>query len=144
MGIMKRFAAVIHIVFVGASMSACTTAERPLPHKSSPDIHGSPSSSPGTEALPTIVHAGSMSLPWHIQHSDDTHNRISLSSHKEQCSVPYAATVEETTTPITITVHGSKNLERCTADMVTIVGYVQLTNPRGGGRSILHAAISSR
>lgn len=142
MGITKRFAVAAIIVFVGASTSACTTGRTPLPHDSSPGIQGSPSSTPGNEALPTTVHTGSTSLPWRIQRIDDAHNRIYLSSDKKQCSVPYASTVEETTTSITITVHGSKNQEPCPADMVTMVGYVQLTSPQGG-KSILHAAISS-
>lgn len=142
MGIPKRFAVAAIIVCVGAAMSACTTGRTPLPHDSLPGIQGSPSTNPGNEALPTTVHAGSTSLPWHLQHIDDAHNQIYLSSDKKQCSVPYAATVEETTTSIKITVHGSKNQKPCTADMVTIVGYVQLTSPVGG-RSILHTAISS-
>lgn len=142
MGIPKRFAVAAIIVFVGASTSACTTGRTPLPRDSSPGVQGSPSSVPGNEALPTTVQAGSTSLPWHLQRIDDAHNRIYLSSDKEQCSVPYAATVEETATSIKITVHGSKNQEPCTADIVTIVGYVQLTSTLGGS-SILHAAISS-
>jgi hypothetical protein len=141
MGITKRLAVVAIIVFLGASTSACTTGRTPLPRDSSPAIHSSPSSGTGNEAIPTKVHPGSTSLPWHIQRVDDAHNRIYLSSDKKQCSMPYASTVEETTTSVKITVHGSKNQEPCTADMVTLVGYVQLTSPLGG-RSILHAATS--
>jgi hypothetical protein len=141
-GITKRLAVAAIIVFIGVSMSACATGRTPLPLDASPGIQGSPSSAPGNEALPTTVRARSTSLPWHIQRIDDARNRIYLSSDKKQCSVPYASTVEETTTSIKITVHGSKNTEPCTADLVKIVGYVQLTSPLGG-RSILHAAISS-
>jgi hypothetical protein len=142
MGITKRFAVAAIIVFVAASTAACATGRTPLPHDSSPGIHGSPLLVSGNEAIPTTVHAGSTSVPWRLQRIDDAHNRIYLSADKKQCSVPYASTVEATTTSIKITVHGSKNQEPCTAEMVTLLGYVQLTTPLGG-RSVLHAAISS-
>jgi hypothetical protein len=143
MGITKRLAVAAIIVFIGVSTSACATRQPPLLRDSSPTIHSSPSSGTGDEALPTKVQPGSTSLAWHIQRVDDRHNRIYLSSDKKQCSTPYAATVEATTMSVKITVHGSKNQEPCSADKVTLVGYVQLTSPRGE-RSILHAAISSR
>jgi hypothetical protein len=143
MGITKRFAMVTVIVFLVASTPACTTGPTQLPRDLPPAIHSSPSSGAGDEALPMKVQPGSTSLAWHIQRVDDRHNRIYLSSDKKQCSTPYAATVEATTMSVKITVHGSKNQEPCSADKVTLVGYVQLTSPRGE-RSILHAAISSR
>ena len=142
MGITKRFVVTAIVVFIGLSTSACTSGQTPLPRDSSPTIHSSPSSGTGDEALPTNVHPGSTSLPWHIQRVDETHNRIYLSSDKKQCSTPYASTVEETTTTVTITMHGTKNQEPCTADMTTLIGYVQLTTALGE-RNILHAATSS-
>jgi hypothetical protein len=138
----KRLVVTAMIGFIGVSTSACTTGPSPLPRDSSPTIHSSPSSGAGNEALPTNVHPGSTSLPWHLQRVDDTHNRIYLSSDKKHCSTPYASTVEETTTSVTITMHGTKSQEPCTADMTTLVGYVQLTTALGE-RNILHAATSS-
>lgn len=142
MRITKRLVMTAMIGFIGVSTSACTTGQTPLPRDSSPTIHSSPSSGAGNEALPTNVHPGSTSLPWKIQRVDQTHNRIYLSSDKKQCSTPYASTVEETTTSVTITMHGTKSQEPCTADMTTLVGYVQLTTALGE-RNILHAPTSS-
>lgn len=88
-GITKRFAVSAIIVFLGASTSACTTGRTPLPHVSSPDIQGSPPSVVGNKALPTTVHPGSTSLPWHIQRIDDMRNRIYPSSDHKQCGVPH-------------------------------------------------------
>ena len=78
MGINKQLAVAAIIVFLGASTPACTTGRTPLPHVSPPGIQGSPSSAAGIEALPTTVHPGSTSVPWHIQRSGDMHNRICL------------------------------------------------------------------
>jgi hypothetical protein len=108
MRITKRFAVAVIIVFLGASISACTTGRAARPRESSPTNPSSPSSIAGNEALPTNVQPGSTSLPRHIQRIDDTHNRIYLSSDKKQCSMPYASTVQETTTSVTITVHGAR------------------------------------
>ena len=158
MGITKRFMTAVIVVFLVAGNSACTTGRTPLPQTSSPAIQASPSTGFGNkafptkvtpehlwQAFPTKVTPESTSLPWHLWHVDDVLHRIYLqsSNNNNQCSTPYAATVKETTTTVTITVHGSKKFQGpCTAQLDTIFGYVQLASPLGQ-RTILHAATSS-
>jgi hypothetical protein len=144
MGITKRLITAVSVVFLVVGTSACTTGRTPLPQTSSPAIQASPSPDFGNKAFLTKVTPESTSLPWHLWHVDDVLHRIYLqsSNNNNQCSTPYAATVEETTTSVTITVHGSKKFQGpCTAQLVTIFGYVQLASPLGQ-RTILHAATS--
>jgi hypothetical protein len=145
MGVTKRLMTAVMVVFLVVGTSACTTGRTPLPRTSSPAIQASSSPGFSNEAFPTKVTPESISLPWHLWHVDDVLHRIYLqsSNYNQQCSAPYAATVEETTTSVTITVHGSKRSQGpCTAQLDSIFGFVQLAGPLGQ-RSVLHAATSS-
>lgn len=126
------------VLIVG--LSACTTGRSaPPPDGAAPSK--APSASTIDNPLPTTVHADSTSLSWHVQRVDRARSRIYLWANKKECSTPFSATFTSTDTTVTITVHGSGNDDPCTSDMVTMVGFVQLTSPLGS-RRLLHANTS--
>jgi hypothetical protein len=71
---------------------------------------------------------------------DDEKNRIYLSAGQVSCAVPSVAHLQETPTEIIIAVAGlpssAPSDSPCTAQKVSLVGYVQLNGPVGGRRIV--------
>ena len=71
---------------------------------------------------------------------DNEKNRIHLSAGSVGCLVPHVVHLQETPTEIVIGVTGPSSGSPCTAQKVTLVGYVQLNGPVDGRRIVGNTA----
>lgn len=75
---------------------------------------------------------------------DNEANRIYLSAGQVSCAVPSVVHLQETATEIIIAVTGAQSSapfgSPCTAQKVSLVGYVQLNGPVGGRRIVGNTA----
>ena len=134
------------ILGVVAALSGCaptTTSPEPSPTASisRPGINVIPA--PTGVALPFITGSARSqpSLPWSLIRVDHTNNRIYLSADSAAlgCTTPIGVQLEETTQAVTIRVVGTSAESPCTAQMMTLIGYV-ITKAPIGSRHIEHAA----
>jgi hypothetical protein len=65
-------------------------------------------------------------VPWHLIRVDHQENRIYLSASSAGCTTPEKVRLTESTSSITITVTAQAPGEPCTAQHLTLVGYVQI------------------
>jgi hypothetical protein len=70
-------------------------------------------------------------LPWSLVRVDRDLNRIYLAASNSGCVTPTKVRIEETSTSITLTVVGVGGKEPCTAEGVTMIGYVTPKSPIG-------------
>lgn len=102
--------------------------------KTSPSIHAI---SPFANRLPTDSSAATgETVPWTLVRIDNEKNRIYLSAGQIGCAVPSVVHLQETPTEIIFTVTGPPSGSPCTAQKVSLVGYVQLNDPIGGRRIV--------
>lgn len=73
-------------------------------------------------------------LPWHLIRLDLNENRVYLSASSVMCTTPEKVRLIETASEIKISVTGTRRSEPCTAQSITLVGYVQLGSI--GGRQV--------
>jgi hypothetical protein len=71
---------------------------------------------------------------------DNEKNRIYLSAGQVSCAVPAVVHLEETPTEIILAVTGLLSGEQCTAQKMSLIGYVQLNGPVGGRRIVGNTA----
>ena len=108
------------------------------PAKTSPSIHAI---TPLANRLPTDSSAATgETVPWTLVRVDDEKNRIYLSAGQVSCAAPSVVHLQETPTEIIIAVAGlpssAPSDSPCTAQKVSLVGYVQLNGPVGGRRIV--------
>jgi hypothetical protein len=77
-------------------------------------------------------------LPWSLVRVDRSNNRIYLSSTSVMCTVPTKVHLSESSASITISVIGDSSAAPCTAQNLTMIGYVVTQTPIGD-RTIQHA-----
>ena len=70
-------------------------------------------------------------LPWSLVKVDRDLNRIYLTASSSDCVLPKKVRIEETSTSITLTVVGVGGKGPCTAQQVTMFGYVTPKSPIG-------------
>lgn len=134
----------------GPQPGSTTPAQATRPIPTSPPIQGiktpdktSPSIqviTPPANRLPTdSSKATGETVPWTLARVDNDKNRIYLSANQVSCEVPSVAHLQETPTEITIAVTGPDEVTLggpCTAQKLSLVGYVQLSSPVGGRRIV--------
>lgn len=108
------------------------------PAKASPSVHVI---TPLANRLPTDSSpATGETVPWTLVRVDNEKDRIYLSAGQVSCAVPSVVHLQETPTEIIIAVTGppssASSYIPCTAQKVTLVGYVQLNDPVGGRRIV--------
>jgi hypothetical protein len=104
------------------------------PSKSSPNITAI---TPDANQLPVDSSpATGETIPWKLVKVDGDKNRIYLSAEQAGCAVPSVVHLQETTSEIVIAVTGATSSATgpCTAQKVSLVGYVQLSGPVAGRR----------
>ena len=108
------------------------------PAKTIPSIHVI---TPPANRLPTDSStATGETVPWTLVRVDNEKYRIYLSADQVGCEVPSAVHLRETPTEITIAVTGPPSSvppgRPCTAQKVSLIGYVQLNGPVSGRRIV--------
>jgi hypothetical protein len=122
----------------GESQPASVTPPAAPPARTSPSIHAI---TPFSNRLPTDSSPGTgETVPWTLVRIDNETNRIYLSTGQVSCTVPSVVHLQETPTEIVITVTGAPSSASfdspCTAQKVSLVGYVQLSGPVGDRRLV--------
>jgi hypothetical protein len=112
------------------------------PAKTSPSIHAI---TPLSNRLPTDSSpATGEVVPWTLVRIDNEKNRIYLSAGSVGCLVPSVVHLQETPTEIDIAVTGAPSSASsgspCTAQKVTLVGYVRLDSSVDGRRIVGNTA----
>lgn len=108
------------------------------PGKTSPSIHAI---TPFANRLSTDSSAATgETVPWTLVRIDNEKNRIYLSAGQVSCAVPSVLHLQETPTEIILAVTGQPSGSPCTAQKVSLVGYVQLNDPIGGRRIVGNTA----
>jgi hypothetical protein len=135
-----RSAARASILFgVALVLASCaTTAQHAPPARPNPTDH---SLGIQGDQLPLIDgRVGNLiQLPWQVSHIDRGTNRVYLSITGRGCSQPEGVAVAETAGTITIAAYGSMpGTAPCTAQAVTLVGYITTRSPIAA-RRIVHA-----
>ena len=115
-----------------ASQPASVTPPAGPPAKTSPAIQAS---TPLSNRLPTdSPPVTGETVPWTLVRIDNEANRIYLSAGQVSCAVPSVVHLQETATEIIIAVTGAQSSapfgSPCTAQKVSLVGYVQLNGAR--------------
>lgn len=106
--------------------------------KTSPSIHAI---TPLANRLPTDSStATGKTVPWTLVRIDNEENRIYLSAGQVSCKVPSVVHLRETPTEIILAVTGPPSGSPCTAQKLSLVGYVQLNDPIGGRRVVGNSA----
>lgn len=117
---------------------ASVTPPAAPPAKTSPSIHAI---TPLSNRLPTdSSQATGERVPWTLVRIDNERNRIYLSAGSVGCLVPHVVHLQETPTEIVIGVTVPSSGSPCTAQKVTLVGYVQLNGPVDGRRIVGNTA----
>lgn len=122
----------------GGSQPAFATPPAAPPARTSPSLHAT---TPHSNRLPTDSSpATGETVPWTLVRIDNETNRIYLSTGQVSCAVPSVVHLQETPTEIVIAVTGAPSLASfaspCTAQKVSLVGYVQLSGPVGDRRIV--------
>lgn len=131
----------------GANQPASVTppvSTSPSIHAITPPAKTSPSIrviTPPANRLPTDSSpATGETVPWSLVRVDNEKNRIYLSAGQVGCAMPSVVHLQETPTEIIIAVTGPPSSapsdNPCTAQKVSLVGYVQLNEPVGGRRIV--------
>lgn len=108
------------------------------PGKTSPSIHAI---TPLANRLPIDSSAATgETVPWALVRIDNEKNRIYLSAGQVSCAVPSVVHLRETPTEIILAVIGPPSGSPCTAQKMSLVGYVQLNDPIGGRRIVGNTA----
>jgi hypothetical protein len=126
----------------GASQPASVTPPAAPQAKTSPPIQAS---TPLSNRLPTDSSpVTGETVPWTLVRIDNEANRIYLSAGQVSCAVPSVVHLRETPMEIIIAVTGAQSSapvgSPCTAQKVSLVGYVQLNGPVGGRRIVGNTA----
>jgi len=116
--------------------SCATTAQHAPPAKPNPTDH-----SPGIQGNQLPLMDGQVGdliqLPWQGSHIDRRTNRVYLSITGRGCSWPKGVAVAETAGTITIAAYGSMpGTAPCTAQAVTLVGYITTRSPIAARRIV--------
>lgn len=125
----------------GGSQSGGSTS--PLagpPSKTNPSITAI---TPNANQLPVDSSpATGETVPWKLVKVDEEKNRIYLSAGQVGCAVPSVVHLQETPSEIVIAVSGAPSSTGgpCTAQKVSLVGYVQLSGPVAGRRIVGNTA----
>lgn len=124
---------VVSAVLSAASLAACAVqpglpqgSEAP-PSMSYPTQSGIATITPDYREL-AVDHATgpAATVPWHLVRVDHQENRIYLSASSAGCTTPEKVRLTESDSSITITVTGPSTSEPCTAQHLTLLGYVQI------------------
>jgi hypothetical protein len=84
----------------------------------------------------TTSGAAGPNVPWTLVKIDKVNNRIYLSAGQISCVMPDTVHLQETPSEIVLSVTGKPASAPCAAQKVTLVGYVQLSDPVGGRRIV--------
>lgn len=132
------------LVFVTALSGCVSTTTAPASSPAASKPRPSVSAIPAPSGSPLPIVAGSAksrpSLPWSLIGVDRADNRIYLSATGPGylCATPVGVQVEGTTQTVTIRVVGRSTHGPCTAQKLTMFGYVVTKTPIGT-RQIKHA-----
>lgn len=124
----------------GGQPAASTSPEATPPSKTSPSITAV---TPSANQLPVALSpATGETIPWKLVKVDEEKNRIYLSAGQVGCAVPSVVHLQEKPSEIVIAVSGAPSSASgpCTAQKVSLVGYVQLSGPVAGRRIVGNAA----
>jgi hypothetical protein len=115
----------------GGQSTDSTPRQAAPPSKTSPNITAI---TPNANQLPVDRSpATGETLPWKLVRVDEEKNRIYLSADQVGCAVPSVVHLQETPSEIVIAVTGAPSAGGpCTAQKVSLVGFVQLAEPIGG------------
>jgi hypothetical protein len=132
--VLKRCAGFVVLAFLStASLAACGEQPgQPQPPAAPPATQLSPQPgistiTPNFTELPVDqTTEPAETVPWHLIRVDLKENRVYLSSSSVDCTTPEKVRLTESAAEIKISVTGRRAGEPCTAQLVTLVGYVQI------------------
>jgi hypothetical protein len=123
----------VWMMLSSASLAACAEQPGPPvgigapPSKSFPTPSGMPTITLDYRELAVDQGTGPAdTVPWHLVRVDHKQNRIYLSASSVGCTTPEKVRVSESASRITITVTGPSTKGPCTAQSLTLIGYVQI------------------
>jgi hypothetical protein len=124
---------VVSAVLAAASLAACEVQPRmpqgpaASPSTTYPIQSGIATITPDFNELAVDHSTGpAATVPWHLIRVDHQENRIYLSASSAGCTTPEKVRLTESDSSITITVTGPSTGEPCTAQHLTLLGYVQV------------------
>jgi hypothetical protein len=137
----RLFSFVVFAFLSTASIASCAGHTEP-PQGNAPPPAAEFSAPPGVTRIPTdfrelpLDHATEQAatVPWHLIRVDRQENRVYLSASSVDCTIPGKVRLAESATEVSIIVAGTSTSGPCTAQSVSIMGYVQIGSI--GGRRV--------